>query len=51
MQELQMNCEYKERPGLSHGPIMAGSVAFDLRILRQALEIGSALTPKFGDVD
>jgi len=28
MQELQMNCEYKERPGLSHGPIMAGSVAF-----------------------
>jgi len=27
MKELQMNYEYKEYPGLSHGPIMAGSMA------------------------
>lgn len=27
MKELQMNFEYKEYPGLSHGPIMAGSMA------------------------
>jgi len=27
MNELQMNYEYKEYPGLSHGPIMAGSMA------------------------
>jgi predicted peptidase len=26
MKELQMNYEYKEYPGLSHGPIMAGSM-------------------------
>ena len=27
MKELQMNYEYREYPGLSHGPIMAGSMA------------------------
>jgi predicted peptidase len=27
MKDLQMNYEYKEYPGLSHGPIMAGSMA------------------------
>jgi predicted peptidase len=27
MKELQMNYEYKEYPGLSHGPIMAGSMS------------------------
>ena len=27
MKELQMDYEYKEYPGLSHGPIMAGSMA------------------------
>jgi predicted peptidase len=27
MKELQMNYEYKEYPGLSHGPIIAGSMA------------------------
>jgi predicted peptidase len=27
MKELQMNYEYKEYPGISHGPIMAGSMA------------------------
>jgi hypothetical protein len=26
MKELQMNFEYKEHPGLTHGPIMAASM-------------------------
>ena len=34
MKEFQMNYEYKEYPGLSHGPIIGGLYGRHLRILR-----------------
>ena len=43
MKELQMDVEYKEYPGVTHGPIMAASMD-SIYALREALETGVTLT-------